>query len=82
MLVIPGSPQTSLSDCRVALRDRRLVRYLYACVSGNRSLQPLLLKQEFVNFVKGMIPSKENPLTDSETADVFLLFCKKLEGGG
>ncbi len=63
----------------MALRDRRLVRYLYAGVTGNRSLQPLLLKQEFVNFVKSIIPPKENPLSDSETADLFLLFCKRLE---
>jgi hypothetical protein len=34
--VIQGHPNTSLIDCKTAIKDRRLLRFLYACISGNR----------------------------------------------
>jgi hypothetical protein len=39
----------------------------------------LILKLEFVTFVKNLFPPKENPFTESEVGDLFLLFCKRLD---
>lgn len=58
--VYPNSRKpTPLSECKAAIRDRRLFRYLYDGLMGNAHVLVLLSKNEWVQFVRfllGMLP--------------------------
>lgn len=82
--VVAGAPGTKLADCKDAIKDRRLLRFLYAAITGFTQPEIKLLKQEFVAFVKNVTNGLNARLadqlfSDAELADLFLLFCKRLE---
>lgn len=79
--VIAGYPLTNLADVKTAIRDRRLLRFLCAALTGNRQVQLLLLKQEFIQFIKLMVNSSQQQqlFSEAEIADLFLFFAKKLD---
>lgn len=55
--VIPGMPSTNLVDVKTAIRDKRLLRFLCSQLTGNKNIQLLLLKQEFINFIRLLMTS-------------------------
>ena len=52
--VVTGAPQTKLADCKDAIKDRRLLRFLYSAITGYSQPEVKLLKQEFIQFVKNI----------------------------
>jgi hypothetical protein len=84
--VVVGAPQSKLADCKDAIRDRRLLRFLYAVVTGYQQPDIKIFKQEFITFVKNTLNgvnqqarAADQVFSDSELGDLFLLFCKRLE---
>jgi hypothetical protein len=85
-------PNSRLIDCKTAIRDKRLLRFWYAVINNYNHPDIKLFKPDFVTFLKlcltGPQPSggfaqarsREQPFSDSELGDLFLLFCKRLEG--
>lgn len=67
--VVTGASQSKLADCKVAIRDRRLLRYLYSAITGNLQPEIKLYKQEFIQFVKTLLNGLNQDKTPSRSTD-------------
>jgi hypothetical protein len=59
--VVPSQPGTALKDVKQAIADKRVFRFLCSKLTGNQNIQLLLLKQEFVTFIKILMTSGTTP---------------------
>ena len=67
---------TLIKDVKNGLRDRKLFRVLYSGFTNNRTSEMRLSKNEFISFVKSIYKD----LSESDISDIFLSFCKRLDG--
>ena len=74
---MPGVIGSTVQELKTGVKDRRVVRIIYAgWVGGNsKTIQPMLGKTEWNSFVKAL----DKDFSDNEINDLFLFFCKRLD---
>lgn len=65
-----------MREVKNALRDRRVFRALYSGFTNQRSNDFRVSKNEFIAFLKSLYKD----LGESDVSDIFLSFCKRLDG--
>jgi hypothetical protein len=72
---LPPFISSLIRDAKIAVKDKKIFRHLYAGFTNQRYNEPRVSRNEFLPFIKTVCKD----LGDNDINDLFLSFCKRLD---